>query len=55
MGISNYLGDTFDTKNGIEVKVHDKIDNFPTNTTFTTRAGKVLFPVKWDVNFKELE
>jgi len=54
MGISNYLGDTFDTKNGIEVKVHDKIDGLATNTTFTTRAGKVLFPVKWDIDFKGL-
>ena len=55
MGISNYLGNVFDTKDGIEIKVHDKIDGLATNTALTTRAGKVLFPVKWDVNSEESE
>ena len=55
MGISNYLGNVFKTKKGIEIKIHDKIDGLASNTTFTTRAGKVLFPAKWDINYKELK
>ena len=55
MGISNFLGDVFKTDKGIEIMIHDKIDDLASNTTFTTRAGQVLFPVKWDVNFKEIE
>jgi lipopolysaccharide transport system ATP-binding protein len=55
MGISNYLGNVFDTKKGIEIKIHDKIDGLASNTTFTTRAGKVLFPAKWDIDYKELK
>tara|TARA_B100001013_G_C24275835_1_gene310797 strand:- start:176 stop:508 length:333 start_codon:yes stop_codon:yes gene_type:complete len=55
MGISNYLGNAFEPIKGIEITIHDKIDGLASNTTFTTRAGKVLFPVKWDINYKELK
>jgi hypothetical protein len=55
MGVSNYLENAFQTKKGIEIKIHDKIDGLASNTTFTTRAGKVLFPVKWDLDYKELK
>ena len=55
MGISNYLGNVFDTKDGIEIKVHDKIEGLATNTALTTRAGKVLFPVKWDTDYNEID
>ena len=54
MGISNYPKSAFTPKKGIEVKIHDKIDGLASNTTFTTRAGKVLFPAKWDIDYKEL-
>ena len=39
----------------LDGKIHDKIDGLASNTTFTTRAGKVLFPVKWDIDYKELK
>ena len=55
MGVSNYLENAFQTKKGIEIKIHDKIDGLASNTTFTTRAGKVLFPAKWDISYKELK
>ena len=55
MGVSNNLENVFDTKKGIEIKIHDKIDGLASNTTFTTRAGKVLFPAKWDIDYKELK
>ena len=55
MGISNFLGNVFKTEKGIEIIIHDKIEDLASNTTFTTRAGQILFPVNWDVNFKELE
>ena len=54
MGISNYPKDAFTPKKGIEFKIHDKVDGLASNTTFTTRAGKVLFPVKWGIDYKEL-
>ncbi len=54
MGISNFLGNVFKTEKGIQIKIHDKIDGLASNTTFTTRAGQILFPVKWEIDFKEL-
>ena len=55
MGISNYPKNAYTPKKGIEINIHDKVNDLASNTTFTTRAGKVLFPAKWDIDYKELK
>jgi lipopolysaccharide transport system ATP-binding protein len=53
MGVSNYPLTSHAPKKGLQLKIHDSVDGLEL-TTFSTRGGKVLFPVKWGIDHKEL-
>jgi len=54
MGVSNYPLTSHDPNKGLQLKIHDSVDGLEL-TTFSSRAGKVLFPVKWGIDYKELK
>ena len=53
MGVSNYPLTSHAPEKGLQLKIHDSVDGLEL-TTFSTRGGKVLFPVKWGIDYKEL-
>ena len=53
MGVSNYPITSHAPEKGLQLKIHDRVDGLEL-TTFSSRAGKVLFPVKWSVDYQGL-
>ena len=53
MGVSNFPKTSYEPEQGIKFQVHNNVGGLAL-TTFNTRAGKVLFPVKWNVVHQDL-
>ena len=52
MGVSNFPKTSHEPKQEIQFKVHNNVGGLEL-TSFGPRAGKVLFPVNWDVEHQD--
>jgi len=52
MGVSSYHITSHAPEKGLKLKIHDRVEGLEL-TSFSARAGKVLFPVKWIIDYHE--